>query len=656
MKRIKGSNKNYLQVKKPILAGISVFLIFILVGGLIVWQRYHLIKSNREREMSNIMDLVEENLERSLKSSYSVALSLALLIDDDGTTNHFEEVAPKLLEANTNIDAVELVPGGVISKVYPLEENREALNYDILKDSTRNAEAYKAIEKRKMFFAGPLKLKQGGMAVVGRLPVFIKNKFWGFSAVIIKLRHLLKQSGIFDFAANKYKFQFSKIDPDTGSEIFFLTGFNSSDEAYSEKVNLPDGDWKIYIAPIYPKSDFEGLFPLSAFILFVSIGMGAASTRLFQKPERLEALVKSQAGKLYKSEKKFRTIFNQAPVGMAIMDTKTGGFKEVNKCFEEMIGYEKEELKTLNFREVSYQDDIKENALYMEKLYKGEIDGYSLEKRAVRKDGAIMWINLTVSPLWEAGEEPNSHIAIIEDVTDKKEGELQLNKSYQMVMEQNRRLVNFSYIISHDLRSHSSNIQSILGLYSETELEEERSTYIDLLSKVAGSLNQTLHHLNEVVSIQSNLDLKREPLKVKFYLNRTLDLMEMEIKKKNARLINEVPEEMVVTFNPAYMESILLNFISNALRYKHQDRDPVIRVTGYESKGKWVLEIADNGMGIDLERHGKKLFGLHKTFSKMSDSRGVGLFITKNQVEAMGGSIDVESKLGEGTSFKVIFG
>lgn len=627
-----------------------------LIGGFILWQRYHLIKSNREREMSNIMDLVEQNLERSLKSSYSVALSLALLIDDDGTTDHFEEVAPKLLEANTNIDAVELVPGGVISKVYPLEENRQALNYDILKDSNRSAEAYKAIEKRKMFFAGPLKLRQGGLAVVGRLPVFIKNEFWGFSAVIIKLQHLLKQSGIFDFAAGEYKFQFSKIDPDTGEEVFFLKGFDSSDEAYSEKVSLPDGDWKIYIAPIDPKSDFEGIFPLSAFILFVSIGMGIATGRLFQKPERLEALVRTQAGKLYKSEKKFRTIFNQAPVGMAIMNTKTGAFKEVNRCFEEMIGYKIGELKELNFRKVSYRDDIEENAQFMEKLYKGEILGYSLEKRAVRKDGTIMWINLTVSPLWEAGEEPSSHIAIIEDVTDKKEAELQLNKSYQMVMEQNRRLINFSYIISHDLRSHSSNIQSILGLYSETELKEERDTYIDLLSKVAGSLNQTLHHLNEVVSIQSNLDLKREPLKVKFYLNRTLDLMEMEIRKKNARIINEVPEDMIVRFNPAYMESILLNFISIALRYKHQDRDPVIRVVGYKSDSKWILEITDNGMGIDLERHGKKLFGLHKTFTKMSDSRGVGLFITKNQVEAMGGSIDVESKVGEGTSFKVLFG
>lgn len=656
MKRINDGLKNYFGLTKPLLAGIAVFLIFSLIGSFVVWQRYSLIKSNRRQEMSDIIELVEQNLERSLKSSYSVALSLALLIDDDGSADHFEEMAPKLLEANTNIDAVELVPGGVISQVYPLEENREALNYDILKDSTRSAEAYKAIEKRKMFFAGPLKLKQGGMAVVGRLPVFIKNNFWGFSAVIIKLQHLLEQAGIFDFAANKYKFQFSKIDPDTGNELFFLTGFDSSDETYSEKVSLPDGDWKIYIAPIAPVADFEGLFPLSAFLLFVSIGMGAAATRLFQKPERLEALVRVQAGKLYESEKKFRTIFNQAPVGMAIMNTRTGKFREVNKCFEDMIGYDKEELKALNFREVSYKDDIDQNALFMEKLYKGELEGYSLEKRAVRKDGSLMWINLTVSPLWEAGEEPNSHISIIEDVTDKKEAELQLNKSYQMVMEQNRRLVNFSYIISHDLRSHSSNIQSILGLYAETEDEAERDTYIGLLSKVSGALNQTLHYLNEVVSIQSNLDLKRETLKVSLYLNRTLDLMEMEIRKKKARIVNRVPEEMLVTFNPAYMESILLNFISNALRYKHPDRDPEIKVSGYQTEGKWVLEITDNGIGIDLERHGEKLFGLHKTFTKMRDSRGVGLFITKNQVEAMGGSIDVKSKVGEGTSFKVIFG
>ena len=117
--------------------------------------------------------------------------------------------------------------------MYPLEENKEALNYNILKDSTRNEEAYKAIESRRMFFAGPLELKQGGLAIIGRLPVFKKNEFWGFVAVIIDFDNLIDQSGLQDLSGDQYRFQFSKVNPVTKQEEFFLGENNISDKSYS---------------------------------------------------------------------------------------------------------------------------------------------------------------------------------------------------------------------------------------------------------------------------------------------------------------------------------------------------------------------------------------------------------------------------------------
>ncbi|MFD1094258.1 sensor histidine kinase [Salegentibacter chungangensis] len=643
------------KLKNPVVAGTLVFFSFIALGAFIFWQRYQILMEQRQSEMSGIIEMVEENIGQSLKSSYSAALSLALLIDDDGEIGDFENTAPRLIEANPILDAVELVPGGVITRVYPLEENSAALNYDILADSTRNEEARKAISSRKMYFAGPIKLRQGGTAVVGRLPVFIDNEFWGFSAVIIKLENLLRQAGLFGLTQDVYRFQFSKEDPLTGNEVYYLPG-PVPDEAYSEYIILPDGDWKVYIAPKNPYRELASLWPLAAFIFILSLWMGWMMMRLLKRPHKLEELVEAQAGELYKSELKFRTIFNQAAVGIVRVDTGTGRILEVNRKFRELIGYSREELKNMDYRKLSHPDDIAENDLCMKKLLKGEIREYSLEKRSLRKDGSLAWIKLSVSPLWQPGEEPTSHISIIEDITEKKEAELQLNKSYQMVMDQNRRLLNFSYIISHDLRSHSSNIQSILDLYVISEKEEERRNYVELLKKVSVSLNQTLHHLNEVVSIQTNLDLKREPLKLIYFIEKTLDLLDMQIRSKNALVSLDVPPEAEVEFNPAYLESVILNFLSNALRYSDPERQPKVEVKAYKKDNNWVMEVRDNGIGIDLERNGSKLFGLYKTFSNRSDSRGIGLFITKNQVEAMGGEIQVESTPGKGTTFKVIFG
>ncbi|GAB2775084.1 sensor histidine kinase [Salinimicrobium soli] len=642
------------NIQKPALAGFLVFFTVLLLGAFIFWQRYQILSEERNREMFGIIEIIENNISQTLKSSYSAALSQALLIGDNGQIFDFEAKAPKLLEANPTLDAIQLVPNGIITHVYPLEGNREALNYNILADETRNKEALRAIEQRKMYFAGPVELKQGGLAVIGRLPVFVEDNFWGFSAVIIKFENLLKQAGFNEINTEDYKFQFSKIS-DTGEENFFLKDQIPSD-AYSEEIVFTDGNWKVYIAPKNRFAPFLSLLPLGALFLMVAIWLGRLTTKILQRPQKLEAMVEAQNVEIFNSNFRFRKIFNQAAVGMARMDTRSGRFIETNQRFRELSGYSEEEITNMNYREISHPDDIEENHRLMQQLLKGEIREYSIEKRGIRKDGSIVWVKLTVSPLWNPGDEPSDHISIVEDITKNKEAELQLNKSYKMLVDQNQRLVNFSYIISHDLRSHSSNIQSILDLYQTSELPEEREQYIQLLLKVTSNLNQTLHHLNEVVSIQNKTDLKRESLKISEFVEKTIENLEMRIQEKKAKISVDVPEEARIYFNSAYLESVLLNFLSNSLRFSDKNRNPQIEVKAEKlNNDKWSLKISDNGIGIDLQKNKGKLFGLYKTFTDLQDSRGIGLFITKHQVEAMGGEIEVESELGSGTTFKINF-
>ena len=747
-----------------------------------LWQRYQILQETREGEMKGIIDVVEQNIDQSLKYSYSAALSLALQIDENGVIDNFDEVASQLVDGNPSIDAIETVPGGIIKQVYPYEENKSVINYNILEDNTRNEEAFKAIENRKMFFAGPIELKQGGLAVIGRLPVFIDNEFWGFSAVLIKFENLIDQSGIESLSNNKYKFQFSKKNPLTGKEDFFLSGTTDFRKAYSEEIVFPDGDWKIYIIPEEPHEPFFAVIPVAFLILIMSGALGWIIFNTMKQPAILAAKVRKQAGDLAKSELQFRTIFNQAAIGMVRVDSNSGRIQETNKRFQELLGYTNEELTLKDHVSISFPEDRAENIALMDKLRNNEIREYNLKKRLVRKDGEIIWIKLNVSALWSQGEKASSHIALVEDIsarvkaqkerednerrfkslvehsseviliidadgyakysspsleritgykelyvaeneifslihpqdtsglikkfkesrenpgmpftgikmrlqtkcvkyiwveatitnltqeksiggyvvnfrdiTAKHEAEINLVKSYDFVMEQNKRLLNFAYIVSHNLRSHSSNLESILELYKIEECEEEKQTYISLLDNVSKNLNESLHDLNEVVSINNNLDINVETLKVKEYIGKTLEVLQLQIEKKRASIRIEVPEEMEVAFNASYMESVLLNFLTNALRYSHPDRNPVITVKGYKEDQKWIMEIADNGIGIDLKQYGDKVFGLYKTFTDRKDSRGVGLFITKNQINAMGGHVSVESEPGIGTTFKVIF-
>jgi sensor domain CHASE-containing protein len=168
-------------LKRPKTIGTIVFFVMLTIAGIAVKLRYEVIKENEEREMSNTINIVRQNFEEVFKNCYTSALTLAMTINDKGIPENFDKISQQLLNKNESIDAVQLVPNGVIKYVYPFEENKAALNYDILNaNSSVSYEAKKSIKSKIMFFAGPFQLKQGGIAVIGRLPVYTNDKFGAF--------------------------------------------------------------------------------------------------------------------------------------------------------------------------------------------------------------------------------------------------------------------------------------------------------------------------------------------------------------------------------------------------------------------------------------------------------------------------------------------
>jgi len=190
------------------------------------------------------------------------------------------------------------------------------------------------------------------------------------------------------------------------------------------------------------------------------------------------------------------------------------------------------------------------------------------------------------------------------------------------------------------------------------ETEDDKETVLEIfehLKTSSSALNQTIEHLKELVDINTHMVHKKESLDLNLYLNKVLGILSEEISNNKVKIYKQIPKNCNIAFNPSYLESILLNFTTNAIKYSHPDRTPEIYYSMKKEDGKCVLEIKDNGLGIDLEKHGRKLFGMYKTFHKNKNSRGIGLFITKNQIESMGGNIEVESKTNIGTTFKIFF-
>jgi len=240
------------------------------------------------------------------------------------------------------------------------------------------------------------------------------------------------------------------------------------------------------------------------------------------------------------------------------------------------------------------------------------------------------------------------------DITADKTQQDAMMNLLQVTADQNQRLKNFTYIVSHQIRSQVANLLGLVEL-SETQNETEKAKFWQLVGSSAQKLDEVIHDLNEVIGIQNEAQLETRSLGLRTQIEAVLKQIAPLLAESQGQVSNQVPAELEVQVIPVYLQNILLNLLSNAIRYRSPERRLQIQLTASQHGKQVSFTIQDNGLGLDLARHGHKLFGIYQTFHGNTDAKGLGLFITKAQVEAMQGHLDVQSELGIGSSFRIYF-
>lgn len=279
---------------------------------------------------------------------------------------------------------------------------------------------------------------------------------------------------------------------------------------------------------------------------------------------------------------------------------------------------------------------------------------YENEHRVRCDDGSYKWIRDRGRIVeWDATDVPKRIIGTHTDITTQKQHEQSVNEALSIATEHNNRLKNFAHIVTHNLKQHTANFESLLDFYEESNDPNEQKEIIDHLKTLSHSLTKTIANLNDIVNVQNSKSKKVKKIFIAKEINHILDLLHFVISENKAIIHNNINKKLFLYYNSSYFESIIQNLLSNAIKYKHPDRTPVISIDCAYDKQEFKLMITDNGMGIDLNKYGKDIFGLYKTFHHNSDSEGVGLYLIKNQIESFGGRITVDSVVGEGTTFTI---
>lgn len=299
-----------------------------------------------------------------------------------------------------------------------------------------------------------------------------------------------------------------------------------------------------------------------------------------------------------------------------------------------------------------------DRALYFKNFQdhlKGLTAMYENEHRVRCEDGSYKWIRDRGKIVeWDEHHQPKRIIGTHMDITSQKQNQETINDSLLIVTEHNNKLKNFAHIVTHNLKQHTSNFESLLEFYEESKSPKEKEEIMTHLKMLSSSLTKTIANLTEVVNVQNSKSNKIKKIYIAKQIDQILELLDLAILENNAIIHNNINKKLFLYFNNSYFESIIQNLLSNAIKYKHPDRDPEISIDCVKEKNEIKLIIKDNGIGIDLEKYGNDIFGLYKTFHHNEDAEGVGLYLIKNQIESFGGTIEVDSEVNVGTTFTII--
>jgi len=327
----------------------------------------------------------------------------------------------------------------------------------------------------------------------------------------------------------------------------------------------------------------------------------------------------------------------------------------VNPAFSHMTGFDSDEVigqpPTIFMGRKSVKNDISRlsKALRRKEEFKFETINHT-------KTGEEYWVNFSMIPITNKEGEHSHWISIQRNISDEKRQEKEKEQLIRELTQNNKDLKQFSYITSHNLRAPLSNLTGLLNLMEDVPVDNpELREILNGFSTSTHLLNETINDLVKVVIIKDNPSIQKEEVLIKDVFENVFNQLTFLISLHKPILRIELEKVTILNTNKAYLESILLNLFTNAIKYRSPKRTLRIFVSSKDAGDNIELIFKDNGIGIDLERNKDKIFGLYQRFHNYPDSKGLGLYLVKSQVETMGGSIAVESEVDKGTTFTITF-
>ena len=377
-------------------------------------------------------------------------------------------------------------------------------------------------------------------------------------------------------------------------------------------------------------------------------GMVAMVTDITQRKQNEEAIKKSEAN--------LRTIFDNTDSAYILFGDELTiiSFNALAQKYSEEINGKKLEvgMHTSNYFSAERWLFIKEA---IARVAAGENITYELSH--TKADGSVKWNKVRWLNVKNSENKNWGFILVNKDITEEKTAALERERITADLVQHIKDLEQFTYIISHNLRAPVANIIGLSDMLGEPDLDPDmKQAVVGRVSLSIKNIDTIIQDLNHILQARELMKEKRETV----YFNELVETIKSSIHNtvvdENVQFECSFDEVGSMFTIRSYLYSIFYNLASNSIKYRQVGVSPVISIKSCKLNDKIELRFKDNGKGIDLDKNAAELFGLYKRFDTTMEGKGMGLFMVKTQVESLGGTIQIKSKLGEGTEFIIQFG
>jgi len=327
----------------------------------------------------------------------------------------------------------------------------------------------------------------------------------------------------------------------------------------------------------------------------------------------------------------------------------------VNKRFEVLSGYRLSEIKGKYPAEFLKGELTDNQTLAWVKASLDRRKRIRTELQHYRKNGETYWISLDLVPIYKKNGQLKYYIALMVDITEQKKAEEEKNNLIVQLIDNNKNLEQFSYIVSHNLRGPVARITGLINLFNKEHLADVTNLKIvNFLDDSAQQLDQVIKDLGLILSLRQPDKDSFSNIRLGKLIEDVLQEIQPIIRKTNALVTTDFDTEQRVFAIENHLKNIFIQLISNSVKFVRQDQQPHIHISvTHQTNGYLCLKIHDNGLGIDLKNYGHQLFTIYKRFHLQFEGRGIGLYIVRTLTEAMNGYIEVESEEWKGTTFMI---